>query len=352
MTNLILDRAEELIIKAKAKAGKEMQVIGNTNWLGLVPARESAVNMVRHAFSQTEKIIKNALQTTSGNEEVQEAWNLFATTQLDIAQYIIEREVSTELQIAQLQGFSISINHQREEFEKIKELAPQDITQDLKTFSGASKSASNLLKEVATNPIKYYDIAHQFITGKVAKVLPKAFTSKLPSAPDTTVFIDFLKKQGATSDSFLNGRAFFTNAVKWLGIAQIGFAITTVIFETFSNQGKWSNTFASAVVASGAGIALGSVITGSAVTSVITATLAVAGVTAEVPPIAAAVIAAGIVILSAIAISALFDALIDLIFDTDGIPPSMRLSMTSRTFSNMSTQMSSSMASSMVSLPR
>ncbi len=350
MSQILLSQAEHLKTMAQEKAASEMDTIGRTQWHGRFSARDSAVRLVNLLWEQTNQMIDNALLPLNRDAEALENWETIKMAELDIVQFIIERNTAPEMRLAHLQGYSNSLGQHRIEME---ELSPEDLANYLKSSAGLAKGVSKGL--IALNNFdkarEYFAIAHEFITGNLSKKFPQAVSNKQPAilaADEIEEVVTHLNSKAIFSEDTIT---FFRNAAKWLGLAQIGFAITTVVFETLAHQNQWANTIASASVAAGAGIALGAIITGDAVLSVITATLVAAGSSAEFPPIAAAVIAAGIAILAGMAISLLFDILIDFIFGITEIPASMRLSMTLPTYSQISSRMSLSMASSMVSLP-
>ena len=342
-------RIQKIIEEAKARKTREVKKAMRTNWHGNTAASEATFTLIKRLFEETIQLTKKMeaqLKTGTGDPE---KWATVIQSELDYLSNTVERETTYELKIAHLQGLGNIIDHHTNE---VNNASPGEVAAILDNIAVQAIAVSQLLDDLTRDVYAYHLIAEAFITGEASRNIPNAFSNKLPNSKTAEKLMTLLKVKGVKGADFLKAKKFFEKATKWLGVAQIGFAVTTIFFETLAKDNKWAETLTTGVVAAGASFALGTVITGTAMASVISASLAAAGVTAEVPPLAAAIIAAGLVIVATMAVAALFESLIDLIFDLGDIPKSMRLSISASTYSRMSAGMSSSMAASMVSLPR
>lgn len=288
----------------------------------------------------------------NGGEEFQQTWYSMAHAHLDTVEMVLRRKSTIEIRLAQIEGFKIAMNDQNNQLHRLSGLTGADVTQKLTTLAKNARAGSRLLAELTSDPKKYFKIAINFLNGKVKRAIPSVLANRIPSAAQADEIVDILTQSEIIPDEFIKANKFFKNASKWFGVAQVGLALTTAVFEALANEKKWAETFAKAAFEAGAGITLGVLISGTAVASVVNATLLAATITAEIPPVAAAVIAAGIVIVATMAVATLFDFLVDLIFGLGDIPPSMRLSMSTTTYRMMNANMSTNMRTSMVSLPK
>ena len=345
------ERAVELRKQARAKGNQEMGAINTAQWHGQVSAKSDAIRLASQSHTLVLRLIDGALEPLDGGEETQEAARAIAEAQLDLAGAVLSSRRPPEMRIAQAQGYLAGMDEQRRELRDAVGRGPAQTAETVKEVISTAKATSELLRKMAADPLGYYSVAEKFINGTLAKKLPKVLSEKLPSAASTGEFIEFLKRSDLGFDDFQKVESILGKASRFLGVAQVGLTVVTVVFETLANQGDWATHFTSAAVAAGSSAGLEAVITGSAVATAISSTLSAAGLTVEVPPVAAALIAAGIVVVVSIAITELFDSLVSLIFGPTTIPRSMRMSMSTPTYVGMSSRMSSDMAASMLARP-
>lgn len=337
-------RARALRDRARAKAAAEMIPLRNAQWYGQVAAQQNAIRAVSTANTLVNRLLDGAKE---GDAELSDAELAFATVQLDLAESVLNSGASTELRVAHLQGYHAAVAARRGELEAVKGLSPAEAAKKLNLFVEGAKSTSELLKKLAEDPRDFY-LAGAKILEQARKYGPGFVTKALPSLSSSSPANPLL---GSLDDMLSSNKAVFEGAAKWLGRAAVCVTVVTGVFKALADEGHWATHVSQAVVAAGSGVALGAVITGSAVGSAIAATFASAGMTVEVPPVAAVLLAAGIVLAAGVAIAKLYDSIVTLLFGSQTIPRSMRLSMTSAMYADMSTSMSKGMAASMVSLP-
>lgn len=226
-----------------------------------------------------------------------------------------------------------------------------------------TKAATGLIETLATRAMNFQEAALDFANGSWSLFDSYDSSSIFDIFGDLSTTVDDIKgvPRKVANKIFAKLKAMSPEKLakykKWFGAANkillgVGVAIwvTTTVFEAFSDSGNWGYHVSEALVTMGASLAIGAVITGTAVASAITSAIGVfsgAAATVEVPPLAAALAAAGIVILAGVAVAKIFQSMVNLIFGGMNTRHSMSITLSRGMVTSLNKSMSKKMSKSL-----
>ncbi len=359
MPNSISERIEELRQKADEKLDAEEHAVNKANWHQNVTARSTAKENSREAYREIGEQISQAESDASNSGET---WQAFANAQLAYLELILSRPTQPLNRIAQLDGFSRSMSEQR------KHLINARTPPELNEFIADADAASSCFEDILKNTSSYTGDALNFVSGGLkfgkyydASIKLKAIesiTSRItleegedfvPPDLDTRSLSElksaYPSQVKSVEEEFATRMSRLKLAMKFCKYAPLALTISTSVFEVLAAKGHWAEQAAK----SAAAVTVGVVSTFSSAAEELASIFAsLAAANAEDPPVEACLLASGVVVAVGIGVTELFDFLVDEIFGSDHVVPSMRLAVSASMYANMSSSMSSNMAASML----
>ena len=366
------DSLRALIVRLHKHEGARLL---NAQWRGQVTAQQKSLARVKRARKMHLAMIDAAVAEIPGPKSLDTARQQFATLQLDIAEAILKEHNSVENRLEKIREYSDGLNKQRQTLERIGHSSAADASGALQEWLDRVEQVKNFFLELATNKLKYQKIAVEFLTGKtqlflvkyiskatgkVASLVASKLGKALPDAQEIAALRAYLFTENFSdatkAPKWLRALDDFISA-KWFKYGVPLIEVVTTFFSEMATKGSWANAVAKSSLV--AGFTIATVAAEGAISAAVTSTLATMGgaltglfsaaaATVEVPPVAVALVAAGIVTAVGMGLYKMFDVIVASLFGNLTVSPSMRLPMSTSTYAEMSHTMSSEMATSLL----
>lgn len=324
------DEFASLLTLAKAIYGREIRTVRRTSYESFAQQTQSVAH-VKDAYVALQDLASQSAVPARATSATRPGWEARRAAFLAAAKPLVNQKIAPHMRSAKLRGLGASAKQRGVELDALAQAS--DVTAQIADYVEKAEQAAEAVAKLAANPLKYYDMAQSFVNNKVLKF---ARFLKMPISPSTSMattgaFLDKLKASNYSAKMFSETAELFERMSKFLGILQVTLLSVSLAFSTAAHSGRWARTLITGGFAIGAAFAIDALGSSAAASTAIGSTLAgiaaAAGITAEVPPVAIVLVAAGLVIAATVAVTKLFDFLINTLFGPAHIPRKMRAMM-------------------------
>lgn len=316
---------------AKARAKEEFKTNRKTDFATLKEER-AARKRIDQAYEDALALIDECQVPPGVPEKTRKGWEATREAYLAAIEHNLTTPAAPHMRAARLQGYRESNEARGDDLRKAAEMPGAEGVELVKKIAEAAEKVADFLHTLAKDPAKYYEMAVKFINHDIIRAA-QANGIKLVSKMtfmETEKFIEVLKSTAVTRRIFAGAGKLMESAAAFLGALQVGIDTVVVVFKALSDSGHWAPIAAKGYVGISVVVGLtevaGTAAAEAAIASALGPIFLAATGSAEVPPVAIALAAAGIVLIVALVVTELFDVMTDWLFGLRPMPRSMMTS--------------------------
>ncbi|MEM1301431.1 MAG: hypothetical protein AAGH17_02515 [Pseudomonadota bacterium] len=278
-----------------------------------------------------------------------DAWVALQNAFRAMAAAMLKTDAAPHVRLGKLEALDDSAKARRNEIADILSSPAAEIAEKLSGFVEKAESVVETAQKIIEDPKKYYLIAENLMNraSAISKKLGFKVTSHM-SMEKIDKFLEYMFKEHDLEKKVADVAKGFKTLSKFFGPLQAGLFVAVTVFTTIANAHNWAEVLGKTIASAGVEATVSTVLEGEALEEAVLAGMAAfadaAGITAEVPPVAAALAAAGLVIGATYAAVKVTMFLIDWIFRLDGDSHAMAAAMAAPMAASMSAPMAAEMA--------
>ncbi|XHX61545.1 hypothetical protein ACFIO0_03510 [Pseudosulfitobacter sp. SM2401] len=343
----------DLRLKIRDLYGDDLNAFNAVVWPDYA-GKSAASDQIEASYDTAMDLVDSLEKDAPSNPAAMPAWEANRVTIAAAIDFIMIDAVAPHMRAGKLVGLRGAAKQRATDIDQLSGLSESKIYDAVTEFVAKAHDAAEALRDIAARPRAYTDLA-----GHLAVEMSTLGTKGgFATLDDMMVYgqdeiDDVLTAMKASKFWGEGGKiaTFFGRIAKYLGPAVTALAVVGVVIASIAQSEHWGEVLAKGAAALGIGLAVGAVVGSATVQAGIGTALATifaaAGVTGEVPPVAIAIAAAGLVIAVTYAAVESFNFLFDLIFNLTGDTSAMARLMAAPMSRSMGLPMARSMARGM-----